>query len=50
MVFSTPCTRRVAGPDHAVPGVFYVVQEALFLGAVQMIVYTGAIMILFLSC
>ena len=29
-------------------GVFYVVQEAPFLGAVQIIVYTGAIMILFL--
>jgi NADH-quinone oxidoreductase subunit J len=29
-------------------GVFYVVQEAPFLGAVQFIVYTGAIMILFL--
>ena len=29
-------------------GVFYVVQEAPFLGAVQVIVYTGAIMILFL--
>ena len=29
-------------------GVFYVVQEAAFLGAVQIIVYTGAIMILFL--
>jgi len=29
-------------------GVFYVVQEAQFLGAVQIIVYTGAIMILFL--
>ena len=28
-------------------GVFYVVQEAPFLGAVQIIVYTGAIMILF---
>jgi NADH-quinone oxidoreductase subunit J len=29
-------------------GVFYVVQQAPFLGAVQIIVYTGAIMILFL--
>jgi NADH-quinone oxidoreductase subunit J len=29
-------------------GVFYVVQSAPFLGAVQIIVYTGAIMILFL--
>jgi len=29
-------------------GVFYVIQEAPFLGAVQIIVYTGAIMILFL--
>ncbi len=29
-------------------GVFYVVQQAPFLGAVQVIVYTGAIMILFL--
>jgi NADH-quinone oxidoreductase subunit J len=29
-------------------GVFYVVQDAPFLGAVQIIVYTGAIMILFL--
>ena len=29
-------------------GFFYVVQEAPFLGAVQIIVYTGAIMILFL--
>ena len=29
-------------------GVFYVVQSAPFLGAVQVIVYTGAIMILFL--
>ncbi|WP_231557956.1 NADH-quinone oxidoreductase subunit J [Modestobacter caceresii] len=29
-------------------GVFYVVQEAPFLGAAQIIVYTGAIMILFL--
>jgi NADH-quinone oxidoreductase subunit J len=29
-------------------GIFYVVQEAPFLGAVQIIVYTGAIMILFL--
>jgi NADH-quinone oxidoreductase subunit J len=29
-------------------GVFYVVQEAPFLGAVQIIVYTGAIMMLFL--
>ncbi len=29
-------------------GVFYIVQEAPFLGAVQIIVYTGAIMILFL--
>jgi NADH-quinone oxidoreductase subunit J len=29
-------------------GVFYVVEEAPFLGAVQIIVYTGAIMILFL--
>ena len=29
-------------------GVFYVVQDAPFLGAVQVIVYTGAIMILFL--
>src|SRR5947207_7307046 len=29
-------------------GVFYVVQGAPFLGAVQIIVYTGAIMILFL--
>lgn len=29
-------------------GVFYVVQEAPFLGVVQVIVYTGAIMILFL--
>jgi NADH-quinone oxidoreductase subunit J len=29
-------------------GVFYVTQEAPFLGAVQIIVYTGAIMILFL--
>ena len=29
-------------------GVFYVVQEAPFLGATQVIVYTGAIMILFL--
>src|SRR5947207_680532 len=29
-------------------GVFYVVQEGPFLGAVQVIVYTGAIMILFL--
>jgi NADH-quinone oxidoreductase subunit J len=29
-------------------GVFYVVQEAPFLGSVQIIVYTGAIMILFL--
>jgi NADH-quinone oxidoreductase subunit J len=29
-------------------GVFYVVQEGPFLGAVQIIVYTGAIMILFL--
>jgi NADH-quinone oxidoreductase subunit J len=29
-------------------GVFYVIQQAPFLGAVQIIVYTGAIMILFL--
>jgi NADH-quinone oxidoreductase subunit J len=29
-------------------GIFYVVQDAPFLGAVQIIVYTGAIMILFL--
>ncbi|MCV2490446.1 NADH-quinone oxidoreductase subunit J [Geodermatophilus sp. YIM 151500] len=29
-------------------GVFYVIQDAPFLGAVQVIVYTGAIMILFL--
>ncbi len=29
-------------------GIFYVVQQAPFLGAVQVIVYTGAIMILFL--
>ncbi len=29
-------------------GVFYLVQEAPFLGAVQIIVYTGAIMVLFL--
>jgi NADH-quinone oxidoreductase subunit J len=29
-------------------GIFYVVQEAPFLGAAQIIVYTGAIMILFL--
>jgi NADH-quinone oxidoreductase subunit J len=29
-------------------GIFYVVQEAPFLGATQVIVYTGAIMILFL--
>jgi NADH-quinone oxidoreductase subunit J len=29
-------------------GVFYVVEQAPFLGAVQIIVYTGAIMILFL--
>jgi NADH-quinone oxidoreductase subunit J len=29
-------------------GVFYIVQQAPFLGAVQVIVYTGAIMILFL--
>ena len=29
-------------------GVFYVIQGAPFLGAVQIIVYTGAIMILFL--
>jgi NADH-quinone oxidoreductase subunit J len=29
-------------------GVFYVIQDAPFLGAVQIIVYTGAIMILFL--
>src|SRR3954447_6995280 len=29
-------------------GVFYVIQQAPFLGAVQVIVYTGAIMILFL--
>ena len=29
-------------------GVFYVIQEAPFLGAVQIIVYTGAIMMLFL--
>ena len=29
-------------------GVFYFIQEAPFLGVVQIIVYTGAIMILFL--
>jgi NADH-quinone oxidoreductase subunit J len=29
-------------------GIFYIVQDAPFLGAVQIIVYTGAIMILFL--
>ena len=36
------------GATMAALGVFYVVQEAPFLGAVQIIVYTGAIMILFL--
>ena len=46
---ATPCTRRCGWSLRCCAlGVFYVIQEAPFLGAVQIIVYTGAIMILFL--
>jgi hypothetical protein len=40
--------RPAAGDDDGLPGVLYIAQDAPFLGIVQIVVYTGAIMMLFL--
>ena len=43
------CTRRSSSPTTMISlAVLYIAQDALFLGVVQVVVYTGAVMMLFL--